>query len=370
MGEWYDYDVYLPKKKDSIKNIRDLLVNDGYITFTEKEVEERDENGNIQIKLKMMPYLEIDKIDSKIAELKNDSNFLSLKRCYTRDRIGIGLSDHPYHSEEDLPCLHYCNKWAPNDLIFAALSIIYPEEIFGVYETSTYWFEGDYSFYIKNDSFTNINGEEVTPLVFRHTQNFKEYDETRYKISLPLGDGADKWGTIIIPKINVSECKNEVWFPKNELVTIIFKYSPPKTMAPEDLRTLYREKRAQFSEQMNREFVLNDLSSEDIIRRTDPYNSNNCYYIVKIPVPVDISENGYASACIPNYCVNTTQNTVTIGRVGDYKNIMVVKDGESQRIEMKIKDIEESYNNSMRLYNHQPITQTTEQTEEDFSIDL
>lgn len=370
MGEWFDYDVYLPKKKDAVKNIRDLLVNDGYITFTEKEVEERDENGNIQTKLKMLPYLEIDKIDSRIVELKNDPNFLSLKRYYTHDRIRIGLSDHPYHSEEDLSCLHYCNKWAPSDLIYCALSVIYPEEIFGVYITNTYWYEEDRSFYIKNDSDVNIDGDAITPLIFKHAQNFKEYDENRYKISLPLGDGADKWGTIIIPKTNVSECKNEVWFPKNELVTITFKYSPPKTMTPEDLRVLYREKIKQFSEQMNREFVLNGLSSEDIIRRTNPHDSNSCYYIVKIPVTSDISENGYASACIPNYCVNAAQNTVSIGRVSDYRGIMVVKDGESQRIEMKIKDIEESYNNSIRLYNHQLITQTTEQPEEDFSIDL
>ena len=88
----------------------------------------------------------------------------------------------------------------------------------------------------------------------------------------------------------------------------------------------------------------------------------NTYYIVKIPCPLSVSENGFISTTLPEYQVNLPAGDIWLGQKGKDRNIIIEKNGLKERHPMSNFDIKKYYEETI-------FTREINENEEDLELE-
>lgn len=363
MGDCYFYRV-----KALNGDIKDRLIQDGFADITN----ERSRSSDILIDI----YL--NKIDEAIKNHEISINDNTVLNGHFLGGYYFG-EDNPDKMENPLQSIRlsvsadnkigYLNKWSQNFGIPFALSTLYPDLIIEAVEIPPYGRATRN--YLKDGKWTNKEGE-IAPLALCGINPvfFKEKTEDSIKVSLPIGDENDKWGIITLPLKNVSgyyEEQNEydtIMFTEEE-ISVKFK-NKTEIMPVKDLCKKFYDNKKAFREYSNAIMALYGVSERDITRRE---NNNNVYYIVEIPVPENISENGILSTTVSEYTISDTdtenEKNIKLGARNKFKNCHVVKNGNIDTIRLTNEKIKELYDGNVQEIARLTASENTEEEEEE-----
>ena len=366
MGDWYIYKV-----RALNGDIKDRLLQDGFANITN----ERSRSGDILIDI--YP----NKIDEAIKDHKisvNDDPELNGHFLggyffgeYNPDKMENPLQSLRLSVSADNK-IGYSNKWTQNFSIPFALSALYPDLIIEAVENSPYTYRRSTRNYLKDGKWTNKEGE-ISPLALEGINPvfFKDKTEDSIRVSLPIGDEDDKWGTINLPLKNVSGYREE----QNEYNTIMFteeeisvKFKNKTEIMPvKDLCKKFYDNKKAFKEYSNTPMILSGVSERDITRRE---NGNDFYYIIELPVPENISENGILRTTVSEYGVTDTENgkDIDLGVRSKFKNCHVVKNGNIDTICLTNEMIKDLYDGHVREIARLTASENTEEEEEEREI--
>lgn len=365
MGDWYSYKV-----RALNGDIKDRLLQVGFAV----ETNERSRSGDALIDI--YP----NKIDVAIKDHKisvNDASALNghyLGGYYwgnNPDKIGNPLQPLRVSVSSDNK-IEYLNKWTQNFGIALAISALYPDLIVEAVEVPPYG--RSTRNYLKDGEWTNKEGE-IAPLALYGINPvfFKDKIGDSIKVSLPIGDENDKWGTIILPLKNVSgyyEEQNEyntIMFTEEE-ISVKFK-NKTEIMPVKDLCKKFYDNKKAFREYANAPMILSGVSERDITRRE---NNNDFYYILEIPVPENISENGILRTTVSEYNISDTdienEKNIELGARSKFKNCHVVKNGNIDTIRLTNEKIKELYDENVQEIARLTASENTEEEEEEREI--
>lgn len=366
MGDWYVYRV-----KALNGDIKDRLLQDGFANITD----ERSRSGDVLIDI----YL--NKIDEAIKdhEISTNDN-LALKGHFlggyyfgedNPDKMGNPLQSLRLSVSDDNK-ICYLNKWIQNFGISLAISALYPDLIIEAVEIPPYGRATRN--YLKDGKWTNKEGE-LAPLALDGINPvfFKEKTGDSIRISLPIGDENDKWGTIILPLKNVSgydEEQNEyntIMFTEDEIL-VRFK-NKTEIMPVKDLCNKFYDNKKAFREYKNALMTLYGVSERNMTRRE---NNNDFYYILEISVPENISENGILRTTVSAYNISDTdienEKNILLGARSKFKNCHVVKNGNINTICLTNEMIKDLYDGHVREIARLTASENTEEEEEEREI--
>ena len=314
MGEWFDYELSLP----SGKSLGQMCIDSGY-----GELGENNRGQPVFV-------LDLAKIRKAVEESGSPEAEETL-RClgYYKandgtlfQKIHIGFRD----SEDgpDIKDLWYCNKWSPNLAIATAISILFPNELLKAREIAPY-FAKDYTFYLKNGELTNKVGEKLINYYFTYARKrqVKELPSGDVKVSFPIGEDSDKWGSIIFSKNDVEDLGNlfTVYFCKDSYKV---KFREHEEEIPvENLIGRISNSRDNFRVKMAATVYMDGLSSADFAASRD-------FFVVKFPIKHPEKGIVTASMCVSLYDKEHFDQTgsLPLGEFGKERSVMYIKDGQ------------------------------------------
>ena len=364
MGDWYDIKMKFENRSDSMS---ELLVNNGVAEIVVEN--DRDKISDyIKIDIKKLDAELYDEIN-KVRKEKNEEGLkeyfsINYKEDYTESKGG----------------LQYYSKWNMDETILSAISRYFKDDV--IYVQASYSrYPEYYSYFVKNGEVCLRDGTKIDAAILNLSSNLiKELSNGNIRVSLPIGEENDKWGTFELTKNNVELVRfknygDELVLCKPTLllqgdINVSFK-SKSKIYTSKELANAYLNSKENFRNKMNEDVRLVGLSN-DYFRKITNSDMGNDYYIVSLPCKRNISANGKITIAFPEYEVNLDSergNSIYLGTFGSRgKNVRYQKEdgsfAEKLVRPMDIKQIYEEALSTSRL-NSTPINQSNDIEEDE-----
>lgn len=279
MGEWFDYGIKFANKEE---NLAELMARKGLATITQE-----------------LLSLNLKEINPEMfaTGYRPDDNF---------EHITIGFDEN---------AVYYTNKWVPDDRLSIAISKQFPNDVLEISREYTGGCD-DIIWYSKDGKNTTKNGNSLITAIYSLNSKLCKDIGKFYKISLPIGEENDKWGSITISKDNVNhlEWNTSVYFDMEE-INVTFKSGIVKMNTKELVEKFYDSKR-NYNNDMHSLIKITGLPRANFRKKDN-------YYIVKIFCPQDISSNGYISITVPDYDVDINNGAITLGEKGKSRSVQI-----------------------------------------------
>ena len=267
--------------------------------------------------------------------------------------------------------LYYTHKWSPDDRLIHAISQYFPNDVLDV--NCYYTGGGDCpSWYEKNGELVTKDGQKIFSSIFQISSSLIKDNGKDFKISLPIGEAEDKWGTVFLPKECVKKnnmgYRTNIFFP-TEFADVSFKSGTVK-MNAKDISRKYMKSISDYREDMMKSVEISGLSDANFIKKEYKKMGNNYppYYIVKIPCPPEFSSNGCISITLPQCDVNKEAGTVCLGRKSLCRNAIIENEnGEKAKVLIQNSEIKKKFDETLLAIKQQSILKNKEpETEEEY----
>ncbi len=360
MGEWYDYNI---RFKDNGPEIHETLIKDGYASL------ETNKAGNTDLRLYLSRIDEAIKDHDLVKNSKDPEIRNRYLGYYYRDRenkpfdsIIVRMVRHDHGDSFCPDSIFYVNKWVPNNAIPLAISALYPERLVEVIETAPY-FDRDTTSYIKNGDWVNKEGEKLVAGLWGINPKFiKEPKDGMARVSLPVGDENDKWGSFMTPLKNISGyvysggvVENNTVFFTEKTIRLSFKNSI-KTYPVKDLVKEFYEAKNNFRDYARESMILENVPPENLKKHEGQHGD---FYVLN----VHLEEGRSYSLTVPDHSVGN-DGCVNLGERKRARNTRIVE--ENGRFEQEYISNEKI----KKAYDTYPQREEDMEQEEDAEMDL
>ena len=320
MGEWYDYNINLVSEETGLAK---MYIDSGLAV---RELDERRGDSLVLNLVKISEAAECDDDMKKVLSDFKDDKGNPLQHMY------IGLTGEEDDSKKGV---YYVHKWYPNWSIAEITSKLFPNEVLDICEYAPY---GDETrFYMKNGQVSNRAGEPVQSIMCVKSTQIKELPNGNFKVSFPIGNDADKWGSIILPPENVARHPTTVLLGKKDY-TVNFRTHSEVVPAREIFERV-KTAREEYREKMNELIYIEGLNRNDFLRAENASTGQE-YRIVRFPVEKPNGEVVIASIARSEYDCNESEGKFALGVVGKKCSLFYIKDdGSREKAEEYPKDI-------------------------------
>lgn len=332
VGHWYNIQMNFENRSDSMS---ELLIADGIA----KVVTDENNKKHLKIEIKKL----CPEIYKKLNELRATNNE------DMKEEFHINYEGDYVNKEGGL---QYFSKWSIDETILNAVSRYFKDDVLYVKEQSDTYPES-YSYFVKNGETCLRNGEKLDDVIANVNPNLvKELQNGNVKVSLPIGEPSDKWGTFELTKNNVELTRYENWRGEEVLgkptlllkgnIDVQFK-NGTKNYTPEQLAKSYYDSKNNFKNKMNEEVNIVGLSS-DCFKKMKNQQTDSEYYIVSIPCKREISSNEKISITLPPFYVENEEgeikNSIYLGKFGGIERSVRVRDESGNIVQKEMKPIE------------------------------
>jgi hypothetical protein len=347
MGYWYTINVKFANKEESIK---DVLIAKG---LAEEKVDNR---GKV--------FLEVN-LNEVLSE---------------EDKAKIKITDalFPFNLKED-GSLEYFSKWSPRFVSTEALSLCFKDEVIEVTFSGESWNDVGH-FYLKDCELSMKDSANCLFYIGIPPKMVRENRDGSWRVSLPIGEEDNKWGYLTLPAQNVFVMHSqyvEITEPVRAMVyfdteeeKVYFRTKGEVAISTEDIVRLYLESKKNYKEDMNRVVYAYNVLPENVTRRPGVDGMND-YYIVKLPAPNGVSENGILKVTRMESQVlfNEANNTYTVD-IGLYGGTINVRRFQNNNWEQELIPVKDLYKKCKEELGEEVCieqTQVQEQEEEEES---
>lgn len=331
MSYTYSFKINFANKEE---NMKDILLSTGKARIIEKDYGDH------------APYISIN--FRELCPEAFNQYFVNTEKGQPnleRDEIGINFTQDGG--------LQYFSKWKPDERIANCLSKYFKDDVLSVdvdAETS----RGDYFYYCKDAKGVLKDGTPlITNLVLKNTM-VKPSKNNNVKITLPIGDENDRWAHIILPKNQVytiertytdsngdpvtCETNSNIYFIQDK-VNVYFESKETVEMSTHEVCSRYKDSVNRYINYLNSPVTLYDLPIDNISYRKGQFGD---YYIVKVPVPTEVSSDGFMSITRMESQIDFNEQfcNVNLGRRREYVHGITTN---SIQTEMKTTELLEKY---------------------------
>ncbi len=320
MGEWYDYKISLVAKETGLAK---MYIDSGLA------VREFDERRGDSLALNLVKISEAAECDDDMKKIlsdfkDNDGNPLQ--------SMHVGLTGEEDDSKRGI---FYVHKWCPNWDIAEITSKLFPNEILDICEYAPYGDEA--RFYMKNGQVSNRAGEPVQSIMCVKSTQIKELSNGNFKISFPIGDDADKWGSIILPPENIARDPTTVLLGKKDY-TVNFR-THSEVIPAREIFERVKTAREEYRQKMSEPIYIEGLNRNDFLR-TEHTPTGWAYRIARFPVEKPNGEVVIASIARSESECDESRGKLYLGAAGKKCSLFYIKDdGSREKTEEYPKDI-------------------------------